>query len=406
MAPLKIIPYFYKGVFQKETNNFKGKAWLSAPIELKKHRYRQIHSLLTNTFSVAYFHPTHYLDIKSNDPGENLNFCAYARFGDLTNAIIIAIKAKILARKIPKSNLLNCVICNTPITHYLNMGLRQIWVERAIKNARPKAIFFTTANTYPPARLMSRLAKKYNVPFVQVACRPMYTNTRMEERSIAMDHDEINDARIADYWVVWDKFSCDTLLNQKINRNQIFTVGSKMIDAKKTRLNSDVILLLTHSEALNASFLECWMDYMQSNPVKFAIREHPINRLTSHQLLSLQKLEFENITSIALDDLDLTDKIVISINSTAPIEFISRGSGVVWLNFLSNNKEIFQEITSKIGTVFNTKEKFFLNAPIILNSRIERKIIAEKCNQAYQQYFRCENEIALLINKIENHANT
>lgn len=406
MAPLKIVPYFYKGIIKKETKNYKGKAWLSAPVELKKHRYRQIYSLLTNTFSISYFHSSHYLDIKSNSSGENLNFCVYARFGDLTRALIIAIKAKILTWKIPKSNLLNCAIRNTPITHYFNMGLRHIWVERAIKNSRPKAIFFTTANAFPPARLMSRLAKRYNVPFVQVACRPMYTNTRMEERSIAMDLDEINDARIADYWVVWDKFSCDTLLNQKINRNQIFTVGSKRVDANKTQIKSDVILILTHLEVLNNTFLECWMDYMQLNSVKFAIREHPIKRLTSQQLLSLQQLEFENITSKPLDDLDLTNKIVISINSTAPIEFISRGSGVIWLNFLSNNEVIFQEITSKIGIVFNTKEKFFLNAPIILNSDIERKKIAESCNQAYQQYFRSENELALLINKIENHANT
>jgi hypothetical protein len=399
VAPLKIVIPFLKGLFSKKVFSDKKSIWILTGKHENKHRYRNLLSYFSSLYSFYCFTNNFSEDVVTEN-FNSLNFARQARITDIFIALKISISLSIYASKIKDTSLVAQWIKNTPWTFYFNMALKDIWIDRALSKCPPGGIFFSTANTYPPARLLSRKAKLHNVPFIVIACRTMFVTTRPEERACILDIEEVNDAKIADYWLVWDKYSKNTLTQFNIESNKIFVSQPKAKNEKRANSNNgSYLLLLTHDKAQNENFINLWCDILEKVNIAFSIRKHPLCDLTTQQKEKLDKFQYTDYTGIPFSQLDMGGMIGISINSTAAIDICAMGGGVIWLPFLNPNSIVFEPIFDIIGLKVSDVKDFERALNEFENQDV-RDSFVKASTDAYEKHFSSKDETLEFVNTL------
>ncbi|PKG43433.1 hypothetical protein [Psychroflexus sp. MES1-P1E] len=390
---LKAYKYALKNVGDKSV--LKNKVWLSMPIQPEKHRYKH---LLNRIREEKVFYTGRLEDkINENNEAKSIRFEKELGCKNLLNAFKKAFQLKQNLKQIHPNTLLNLEIRQNKIQHFWVMLLKEKAVEKAIKKYKPKSILYTTANTYPFARIISRQAFLNNVPFIVVACRPMFINTRLEERLIEADVKATNDAFVANNFAVWDKFSKNTLVKAGVDKEKIFVVNqNKQLENSiaKVSLKNALLILFSHEEELNQRLVDELLKL--DTKTSLIIRQHPLKKLTekqNKQLTAKFKIT-QDITSQPYSKYEFTNVLAITINSTAVLEAAQHGCGVIWLPHLNSRSIIFYEIMQKIGKCFESASELddFLNSSsdVLLN-------FIESCQIDYKELFESEDETDQLI---------
>jgi hypothetical protein len=368
------------------------------PAKSEKHRYKHLLSKMSQ--GKVFFPGRLEGKVHENDQAKCIRFEEELDFKDWLNAFKKAFQLKQNLKKIQPDTLLNLEIKQNKIQHFWVMLLKERAVEDTIKKYKPKSILYTTANTYPFARIISRQAFLKDIPFTVVACRPMFINTRLEERLIKADLEAVNNAFVADNFAVWDKFSKKTLVKAGVANHKIFVVNqNKQVEnlTNKISLKNALLILFSHEEELNQRLVDELLKLNTKSPL--IIRQHPLKKLTEKQNNQL-KTKFEithDITSQPYTRYELINVVAITINSTAVLEAAQHGCGIIWLPYLNSRSIIFYEIMQKIGKWFeNTSElDFFLNS-----SKGELLNFIGSCQIEYEELFESKDETDQLINAL------
>lgn len=398
LAPLNIFISIASNFFKSKSLIPKQSIWLSSEQNTNRNRYRH----LINNFKdekICYYNASHTIDINIESNEYSLNFSKLFKFKDLFVAFASVILLKVNLNKNKNNSYVALWVKNQPWTHFFNMAIREIWVDRAIKKYKPKSIFFTTANTYSPARLMSRLAKLNNITFIIVACRPMFTILRPEERACELDLNEVNDARIADFFIVWDLFSKKTLLESKINSDKIYISQpvKKTIDSELV-LNDEFIVLLTHETKMNDLMIDELLRIFIKTK-KIVIRTHPLCKLTNNQYKKLNPFEILDISNFAMNSITFNNCIAISINSTAAVEACSYGCGIIWIPYLNERSVIFEPIMSILGSSSNDTQSLKDNISELKSKDKKREFITI-CLNSYKLNFSGNDSLDVLFKEL------
>ena len=389
LSPLK---YFKNLLFTKQGKNkfkhLKNKVWFSSRTNPDKHRFKH---LKNEIHEQALIYAT--LDNTVNSD-EGINLFDFINIKDVINTAISAKQLNQKKNKLlkNKTNLLDFALADQNTLMFWASMLKEVSLSKAIKKLHPKAILYTTANTYPPARLISRQAYLNKVPFIVVACRPMFTKSRLEERLAKIDRDKVNEAHVADAYVVWDKFSKNTLVDQGVNQKSIFVNNPSVqttIKTKKEVFKNKWLILFSHEAGLNQKLVELLIQL--KNKREIIIRQHPIQKLTNKQL-SLLSQNFtiaEDITAQDYNNYEFKQVIAITINSTAVLEASQHGCGVIWLPFLNSRSIIFYEVMQSIGKVLESLEdlELFISQP-----KVNMQRFIEACTSSYITHFASKDQ--------------
>lgn len=395
LGPFKYLLKAYKYALRntEDKSALKNKVWLSIPIQPKKHRFKH---LLNKITEAKVYYPARLEDkVIDNDQAKGIRFEEELGFKDLVIAFKKAFQLKQNLKKINATTLVCLEIKQNKAQHFYVMLLKEKAVEKAINKYKPTSILYTTANTYPFARIISRQAFLNHIPFTVVACRPMFIDTRLEERLIRADLEAVNDAFVANNFAVWDKFSKNTLLKAGVERDKIFVLNQNKQGEKptvKVSLKNALLILFSHEKELN----QCLVDELLKLNIKSAlvIRQHPLKKLTERQHNQL-KTKFEitqDITSQPYSKYEFTNVLAITINSTAVLEAAQHGCGVIWLPYLNSRSIIFYEMMQKIGKWFDSAYELdhFLNSSTdglfkcIESSQIQYKELFESKDETDQ----------------------
>lgn len=399
LAPFKLI----RTIFKKPTVSslYKNGYWFSSPIDTHKHRYRDLLEQIGYKDPHQFFHANHYLTVKAANYGQSLNFSAWAKGSDWISAYKNVIQLRSKLKTTPTDSLLLAFLKQIKIQHFAGMVLREKWIERAMRALQPKAIFFATANAYSPARLMSRLAYRLRIPFYVFACRSMFTSLRMEERAIKADLEKVNDAHVADAFLVWDEFSRQTLIKQGFPEEVIYVHQSnKNTGNKKMEVTNRFLLLFTHDKEQNDALINV-LEEVQPDGA-WAIRMHPLQPLTAIQEKRLGAIlpEYLDTSSVKMNAVKFQNVIALSINSTAAVEASSYGTGVLWLPFLNFRSIVFDEVMSILGEKVNSKIELKISLEVF-QLDVHRKQLIEKSQEAYQKHFVGKDSLDAFLNKLE-----
>lgn len=389
---LNPVRYIFKVIFQKKyKGKIMGDIWMSSPLDINKHRYK--HLLNKITYTKAFY--TGRLDaiVNSNNIGNSLDFINYLNFKDVLISLKKAKRLNKVKNKLDKIELVDYAIANNKLQQLAATILKERSVANAIKVNKPKKILFTTANTYPSARIIARQAYLNQIPFIIVACRPMFTKTRLEERLIHADQLKINDAHVADNYAVWDEYSKQTLINQGVNPNSIYVISPSSsqkteIKARKEIKNA-LLILCTHEESLNQKLIEELS--LLNTSMDIILRQHPLKSLNKSQykLLSDKFNIIMDITSKDYSNFEFINVIALTINSTAILEAVSHGCGAIWMPYLNSRSLLFFEIMNTLGIVVNDIQKLEL----LINQKIdERKALITSSQKDYQDKFKTGDE--------------
>lgn len=391
LGPLKyIFNVLFKRVSSEESE---GNIWLSSSYNLKNHRYK--HLLDRMNPPKAFYAGRLDASIDSSNKEVSLDFRRYISIKDILNCLVEALKLNREKRKIKPQSLIEYLIKTINSPQMIATIIKEKSVANAIKINKPERIFHTTANTFPPARIVARQAYIHNIPFVVVACRPMFTRSRLEERLIEADRLKTNNAHVADAYAVWDAYSKSTLIGQGVDPDCIYVTSPDIYKSKiispnsKERFENALLLLFTHEERLNQKLIE---EFVQLNISKnLIIRQHPLKRLTKGQLEQLSD-KFEIISDITSEDysnFEFINTIAITINSTALIEAVSHGCGAIWMPYLNSRAILFFEIMQQMGIIVNNV-KDLENLLKQCEEDLNKLILA--CQKMYNIKFKAKDE--------------
>ena len=382
------IGLFFNVFRSKLKQSIKGATWLSSSINPNKNRYKDLLVKL-NIENYVYFNSF----FKTVKAVPNLDFNNYIKFNDIVGFFRIGNRIFNTLNNVKSNSLLFSYLNSMNLMHFGGMYVKEQLVSRAIIDLKPNSIFYTTALNFPPARLMSRLAFNHGVNFYIVACRPMLTRKRLEERVTPIDKN-LNKTSYVNGYIVWDKYSKITLINQGIDPNTVYV---RQMDFKRDRIYNKSIknynlILFTHDVKLNDSLISLFNKVDTSG--KWAIRAHPLCSLTSKQLDRINSLfpNYIDISESKLYEIDLTNVVTFSINSTAAVECSSYGSAIVWLPFLNYKSILLLDVMDSIGEIINSFEELttFMNS---LKSKHYRFNLINNSLKAYDEYFLCEDQI-------------
>ena len=258
---------------------------------------------------------------------------------------------------------------------------------------KPKAIFFATANTYSPARLLSRLAFIHEIPFYIVACRPMFTKLRSEERATLADLNNVNGASVCSAHIVWDEFSKKTLVEQGFMKEKVFVLQNKINFLKSTKLelSNGFMILFTHDKKFNDKMLSELSICNLEGPWWY--RVHPNKKLTKNQVIQLNTIlpNSIDISKTPMNNIQFDSIVVISINSTAAVEAASYGAGILWIPYLNFKSVIFEPVMTILGSIATNSQ--LLNKEInYLKSLDNKKELVTSCKKAYETFFKSKEK--------------
>jgi hypothetical protein len=280
--------------------------------------------------------------------------------------------------------------------------LKEKSVANTIKTNKPERILFTTANTYPPARIVARQAYLNQIPFIVVACRPMFTAARLEERLINADILKINDAHVADAYTVWDEYSKQTLMSQGVHKASIYVTSrdpSKVPKIKVTqKFENSLLILFTHEENLNQKLVEELILLKKTKDI--IIRQHPLKPLTASQFEKLN-VNFDIISDITSKDygnFEFIDILAITVNSTSIIEAVSYGCGAVWMPYLNARSLLFFEIMNQLGIMVENVQDL---ENLLNSSDNELQMVIADCQKVYKNKFKAEDQTSMFLEQMK-----
>ena len=392
--------YVFKVIFRKkQAKQNLSEIWMSSPLDINKHRYK--HLLNKLHFTKAFFAGRLQDTVRPNKKGSSLSFLDYLSFSDVVISLKKGFKLNKEKKRINPKTLLEYAVLASKPQHLVGTILKEKSVENAIKTNKPNKIFFTTANTYPTARIIARQAYINNIPFIIVACRPMFTRARLEERLARPDILKINKAHVADYYTVWDQYSKKTLIDQGFNENKIFVTNPNKpnyLTKKHSKIFEDALLLLfTHESILNQRLIEEL--YKLKNWKYIIIRQHPLMSLTEKQTnLLYQKFNIlADITSKDYSSFSFKNVMALTINSTAIIEAVSHGCGAIWMPYLNSRSLLFYDVMAKLGIVLDNVDE--LNK-FLQEDKTEKLKFIDQCQKAYIEFFEAEDETEKFLQKM------
>lgn len=388
VSPIKYLIKCLK--FRNKTNNINAQIWMSSSFDIEKHRYR--HLLFAINGRKAYFTGRLEKLVVTKYKEESINFREYVNFTDIKKSFVSARKLNRWKKKNKPKTLIDFAIRDNKFQHIFGTIVKEKSIDNALDKNQPTKILFTTANTYSTARIVARQAYLKHIPFIIVACRPMFTKSRLEERLAHPDLLKINDAHVGDYYAVWDKYSKKTLIEQGIKAEKIFiTSGNVNVNTlrKQQVLENALLLLFSHEKKLNSQ----WISELQNlyGTYRIIIREHPLMPLTSEQKLNLNdKFDvIKNITSLDYTNYKFINVIALTVNSTAIIEAVKNGCGAIWMPYLNNRSLLFYEIMMKMGVVMKSYDD--LNNFLTQKDSIRIELI-KKCQESYLHFFDADDE--------------
>lgn len=377
-----------------------GQIWFSSPINISKHRYKHLLNLINKT--KAFYGGRLEVGVNSKNFGQSINFSEYLTLSDIFESFKNGVRLCKIKRKHKPNELVDYAIKNNKIQHFMATLLKEKSVANAIAINKPEKILFTTANTYPPARIVSRQAYLNNIPFIIVACRPMFTKARLEERLIHADKLKINDTHVADTYAVWDEYSKQTLIGQGVSEKSIYVTSPDPVQSQKSKsvikFENAILVLFTHEESLNRKFVK---ELVQLNDSKdIIIRQHPLMPLTVLQLEELSS-KFNIITDITSKDysnFEFVNVLAITVNSTAIIEAVSYGCGAIWMPYLNSRSLVFFEIMNELGVMMESIH----DLENLLSSNDSRlKEIITDCQEVYINKFKAKDETLEFLENIK-----
>jgi len=398
LGPLK---YIAKAVLKKKNSDkINGQVWMSAPLNIIKHRYK--HLLERVSLTKSFYGGTLDRNINTKNNGEAINFMGYLTFSDVFASFRKAIILNRAKRIIKPIKLLDYAIRNSRLQHLSATILKEKSVANTIKTNKPERILFTTANTYPPARIVARQAYLNQIPFIVVACRPMFTGARLEERLINADILKINDAHVADAYAVWDEYSKQTLIGQGVKQASIYVTSPDPREVSKIRtrkkFENALLILFTHEENLNQKLIEELVLLKKSKEI--IIRQHPQNPLTAPQFEKLN-VNFDIISDITSKDygtFEFINILAITVNSTAIIEAISHGCGAIWMPYLNSRSLLFFEIMNQLGIIVENVQDL---ENLLNSSDNELQVAIANCQKVYKNKFKAKDQTSDFLEQMK-----
>lgn len=398
LSPLK---YISKTIFRKKDfKKIDAQVWLSSPINLQKHRYKHLLDEIKKN-KAFYFGR---LDRKINPTaqGEVLDFISFLDIKDIYNAFAKAINLHKAKKNIQAKSLIDYAIKANTVEQITATLLKEISVSHALKINKPKQILFTTANTYPPARIVARQAYLNKIPFIVVACRPMFTKARLEERLINADREKINGAHVADAYAVWDAYSKQTLLDQGVDASRIYITNQEAANFKNKqkleKFENAILILFTHEENLNQRFIDELLKLKTTKDI--VIRQHPLKTLNNKQL-ELLRNKFTiigDITAKNYSNYEFINTVALTINSTAILEAVSHGCGAIWLPYLNSRSLLFYEVMNSLGVIVDNVEELEM---AINKDEEEINVFIQNCLKQYENTFRAQDQTPEFLKQIK-----
>jgi hypothetical protein len=397
LGPLK---YISKAILKKKSDKINGQVWMSAPLNIVKHRYKHLFERISLTKS--FYGGTLDRTVNAENKEEAINFMGYLTFSDVFACFRKAIILNRAKRIIKPNKLVDYAIRNSRLQHLSATILKEKSVENTIKTNKPERILFTTANTYPPARIVARQAYLNQIPFIVVACRPMFTGARLEERLINADILKMNDAHVADAYAVWDEYSKQTLIDQGVNQASIYVTSPDPSEVSKIKatqkFENSLLILFTHEENLNQKLIEELVLLKKSKDI--IIRQHPLKPLTASQFEKLNgKFNIiSDITSRDYDNFEFINIMALTVNSTAIIEAVSHGCGAIWMPYLNARSLLFFEVMNQLGVMVENIH----DLDNILNSsdnELQELIVA--CQNVYISKFKATDQTSEFLEQMK-----
>jgi hypothetical protein len=398
LGPLK---YIAKAILKKKNSDkINGQVWMSAPLNIVKHRYK--HLLERISLTKSFYGGTLDRIVNTENKGEPINFICYLTFSDMFASFRKAIILNRAKKSIKPIKLVDYAIQNSRVQHLLATILKEKSVANTIKTNKPERILFTTANTYPPARIVARQAYLNQIPFIVVACRPMFTKARLEERLINADILKMNDAHVADAYAVWDEYSKQTLIEQGVSAGAIYVTNPDPAHSLKIiatqKFENSLLILFTHEENLNQKLIEELLKLKSSEDI--IIRQHPLKPLTVSQFEALNG-KFNRITDITFKDynnFEFINVMAITVNSTAIIEAVSHGCGAIWMPYLNARSLLFFEIMNKLGIMVESIQD--LENLLNRSDNVLQEVIAN-CQKVYKNKFKAKDQTAEFLEQMK-----
>lgn len=400
---LKLSPVYYitKALFKKKnTERINAKVWLSAPFNIEKHRYK--HLLDSIKYDKAFYSGWLREKVDAKSRGSSLDFIAYLSIKDVFKAIKESIRLKKYKNNIIVSSLIDYAVKAIPLEQITATLLIETSVGKAIEINKPKQILFTTANTYPPARTIARKAYLNKVPFIIVACRPMFTKARLEERLINADREKINDAHVADAYAVWDVYSKRTLMDQGVDASRIYITNQEAANFKNKqkleKFENAILILFTHEENLNQRFIDELLKLKTTKDI--VIRQHPLKTLNNKQLELLHNkfTIIGDITAQSYSNYEFKNTMALTINSTAILEAVSHGCGAIWLPYLNSRSLLFYEIMTSLGVIAESVEDL---ETVLAKDNNGVELLIENCQAQYIKKFRAKDETSEFLEQMK-----
>jgi hypothetical protein len=389
LGPLK---YIAKAILKKKNQvKINGQVWISAPLNIAKHRYK--HLLDRISLTKSFYSGRLDRSVNGENREEAINFMGCLTFSDVFASFRMAIILNRAKRIIKPIKLVDYAIRNSRVQHLVATILKEKSVANAIKTNKPERILFTSANTYPPARIVARQAYLNQIPFIVVACRPMFTAARLEERLINADILKINDAHVADAYAVWDEYSKQTLMSQGVNEASIYVTNSDLRQISKTRtklkFKNSLLILFTFEENLNQKLIEELVLLKKSKEI--IIRQHPLKPLTASQFekLNVNFNIISDITSKDYDTFEFINILAITANSTSIIEAVSHGCGAIWMPYLSSRSLLFFEIMNQLGVMLKNVQDL---ENLLNSSDNELQAVISDCQKVYKNKFKAKDQ--------------
>jgi UDP-N-acetylglucosamine 2-epimerase len=397
LGPLK---YIAKAILKKKSDKINGQVWMSSPLNIVKHRYKHLleRISLTKIFYAGRLDRT----VNAENKGDVINFMGYLNFSDVFASFRKAIILNRAKKIIKPIKLVDYAIRNSRLQHLSATILKERSVANIIKSNKPERILFTTANTYPPARILARQAYLNQIPFIVVACRHMFSGARLEERLINADILKINDAHVADAYAVWDEYSKQTLISQGVKETTIYVTTPDPREVSKIKASqkfeNSLLILFTHEENLNKKLVEDLVLLKKSKNI--IIRQHPLKPLTASQFekLSSNFNIISDITSKDYGNFEFINILAITINSTSIIEAVSHGCGAIWMPYLNARSLLFFEIMNQLGVMVENVQDL---ENLLNSSDTELQAVIANCQKVYKNKFKAIDQTSEFLEQMK-----
>jgi hypothetical protein len=334
---------------------------------------------------------------------ESFDFSRYFRLDDVFWSIKEGFKFKKkyktkLLEKYKNNFFLNLSMSQS-LLQFASVRWRYTIFERFIISNNIKLLIVTQTLNDRISRLQSTIAHRHQIKVLCNTCRPMLTRLRTEDRLFEADKKQYGNSKIADHFLVIDKYSKDTLLSYGIDSKNIISCNqSKSTDIEKKKISNGFLMLFEAPRNMNDTLVEilCSLkDVLNHSNIYY--RTHPNSQLSKKHQIKLNTLFGERLIDItAYSWRSLIFENIISFNgvSTAGIESVSAGAGLIWLPFLSNFSLTFGDVMSKIGIIAESESK--LKSLILdLQNEDHRRIFIKECQENYLLHFKDNHSLSI-----------